>query len=118
MRKKNPEFTSNIERNNIRVTYEIGREAILFDLLNTALYEHSEEYKQFDHVFRRDDNNSTGSYLFRDDFNELYDELDRLNFTKTRTPYPSETDEQVWLGLQDMRLEAELKEFEEEGELY
>lgn len=115
MRKKNPEFTTNIERNNIRLTYEIGREAVLFDLLNTHLYEHSETYKQFDHVFRRDDNKSTGSYLFRDDFSELYDELDRLSFTKTRTAYPTETDEQVWLSLQDRRLQADLEEFEQDG---
>ena len=118
MSEKKPEFTSNIERNNIRVTYQLGREAVLFDLFNTALYEHSEEYRQFDHVFRVDDNKSSGSYLFRDDFSELYDELDRLNFTKTRSAYPTETDEMVWLGLQDRRLQTELKEFEERGELY
>ena len=115
MSEKQPEFTSSIERNNIRVTYEIGREAVLFDLLNTHLYEHSEAYKQFDHVFRVDDNRSTGSYLFREDFSELYDELDRLNFNKTRTAYPSENDEQAWLTLQDRQLQAELKEFEQGG---
>lgn len=114
MSEKVPEFQTNIERNNIRVTYQLGREAILFDLLNTNLYEHPEEFKQFDHVFRLNDNEQTGVYFFREDFSELYDELDRMNFTKMRNAYPTEDDEKVWLSLQDRRLQADIEQFEQE----
>lgn len=115
MSEKQPEFESSIERNNIRVTYELGRKSILFDLMNTALFEHPEEYRQFDHIFRRNDDEASGVYFFREDFDELYDELDRLNFTKTRATYPTEADERAWIGVQDKRLKADLERFEKEG---
>jgi hypothetical protein len=115
MKEKQPKFESNIERNNIRVTYDIGHQAVLFDLFNTTLYEHSEKYRQFDHIFRSDDNDESGVYLFRENLGELYDSLDSMYFTKIRTAYPSEVDEKAWLDLQDMRLQDDLEEFEEDG---
>lgn len=109
-------FESNIERLNTRVTYQLGKKAVLFDTANSQLFEFDSPYEEFDHVFRRADNGRNGTYYFRNSFQDLYSTLDDQKFTKVRSKYPSEQDEQVWTDVQLRYLERDLQAFEESDE--
>ena len=113
------QFKSNIERQNKRVTVEMGRTALLFDYTNTVLYEHPEKYRNFDNVTlsREDGKNRTMVAYFREENPELYEVLTKEDFPKVFAPYPSELDEQCWLLCQDRNMANDIAEFEERGEL-
>lgn len=109
-------FESSIERLNTRVTYQLGRKAVLFDMENSHLFEFDTPYEEFDHIFRRNDDGEHGTYYFRSAFEDLYSNLDDQKFTKIRSKYPSEQDEQVWTSMQLRYLERDLEEFEASDE--
>ena len=114
------QFKSNIERQNKRVTVEMGRTAVLFDYTNTVLYEHPEQYRSFDNVTHcvEADGKQVMTAYFREDNPELYDTLAKEGFPRLYAPYPSIEDESCWLKSQDMMLASDIAEFEERGELY
>ena len=116
MSENEPRFESSIERFNTRVTFQIGRKAVLFDMHNSQLFEFSPPYNELDHVFRANDNGKRGVYYFRQSFKNLYATLDDNDFTKIRSKYPSERDEEVWMSMQLKHLEQDLQEFEESDE--
>lgn len=101
---KQPEWQSSIERYNKRLTIEMGSRAVLFDYQNTRLYEHAEEYRQFDHVFRVNDDGETGVFYLRDDHEPLWDTLVGHNFPRDVKDYPTEKDERVILTYFDQSL--------------
>lgn len=94
--KRNPnEWQTSIERYDKKLTVRIGRKALLFSFLNTQLYEHGKGYEQFDHVFRVNDDQSSGTYYLRDEYRELYDALVEHEFPRLFRPYPTEADERT-----------------------
>ena len=113
-------FESSIERRNKRVTFEMGRAALLFDYTNTILYEHPEPYRNFDNVTlsREDGERHTLTAYFREDNPELYETLQKENFPRMFVPYPAEMDEECWVNNQDALLAQDIERFEERGELY
>ena len=109
--KRNPnQFESSIERKNKRMTIQLGQKAILFDYTNTQLFEHSEAYAQFDHVFRVNDDRAQGVYYLRDDFPELWDILAGESYPRHVQEYPTETDEQRIMEFIDQRLSGALEQ--------
>ncbi len=111
-KRSKPEFDSSIERVNRRVTASMGRKSIIFDYLNTTLYEHAAQYEMFDHVFRVNDKGETGTYFLRQDFKDLWDKLTENNFPRQINPYPTPSDEATILGFYDQRLAKELEGME------
>ena len=106
---KKPEFESSIERYNKRLTIEMGKRAMLFDYQNTRLYEHAEEYRQFDHVFRVNDDGEKGAFYLRDGYEPLWDALVEHNFPRDVRDYPTENDERAILTYFDRSLHKELE---------
>ena len=105
-------FETNIRRLNKRIVHEIGDKAIIFDYMNTALYEHGEAFEAFDHITRLDDSEETGMVYYKEHFPELYEELYLADFPRLFAPYPQESDERSWLNVQDYLLEHELEQLE------
>jgi hypothetical protein len=101
---KQPEFQSSIERKNLRATIKLGRAAVLFDFNNTELYEFPEPYADFDHVYRLNDADQGAIYYPRNDYPHLFEQLDALQFPKTRRKYPSVQDERVMTELWDKQM--------------
>ena len=99
-------FQSNIERYDKKLIAQIGRTAIVFSYLNTRIYEHPEQYRQFDHAYRTDDEGD--KYYLRSTYPEIYDALNEHNFPKSTMPYPSLHDEEVIMKHYDETLHQEL----------
>lgn len=105
-------FETFINRKNPRINVKIGRVALLFDHENTMLYEHSEEYKHFDHVYRVNDSGDSGNLIARSASEELYSKLLEHNFPRMYRQYPTEPDEEAILSLWDRELNNELEAME------
>ena len=88
-------WESAIERYDKKLTIRLGQKSIVFTFLNTQLYEHGEEYPQFDHVFRLNDDQNQGTYYLRDEYAELYDALVQHEFPRVFRAYPTEADEKI-----------------------
>lgn len=115
--KRNPdEWQTSIERYDKKVTAEMGRTAVVFSYLNTSLFEHAEEYSQFDHIFRVNDDKESGVYYLRDVFPELWDTLEQHNFPRNTAPYPSVSDEQVITNFHEAAMFRGLEELLENGD--
>lgn len=100
------EFETSIERKNIRVTAQLGEKAVIFDYLNSTLFEFPETFSHMNHVYHKV--NKKGTYYFVDQFGELYETLDKNDFPRMRQPFPSETDERVYGEYFDKRLGQQL----------
>ena len=96
-KKPKQEFQSSIERYDKKVTVEVGRKAFVFSYLNTMLFEHPEQYTQFDHAYRVNDGGQTGVYWMRADSPELWDTLVKHDFPRKFMPFPTTEDEAIIL---------------------
>jgi len=114
---KPEQFESSINRHTLRYYKEIGGKFLEFTLTNSKLFHYPDEYKEFDHVFRANDDFRDGVYYFRQDFGELYHELDAMQFTNTRQPFPTLNEERVYYTFQQNKLERELDKFSKGGDL-
>ncbi len=116
---KEPEFQSSIERKRLRRMIKLGEAAVEFTSDNTSLFTFSQEYEQFNHVYRKKDKDEGGggTYYFVPEFKEVFAELDEAGFPLNRAMYPSIGDEKVYVNWQDKRLENELKKFGDGGDL-
>lgn len=106
-----PEFESSIERVNRKVVMQIGHKSIIFDYLNTVLYEHAEPYSMFDHAFRLNDGQSTGAFYLRSGLPELWDSLTKHHFPRRFNPYPTLADEEVIMNFITNDLDGRWEQF-------
>ena len=94
--KRDPEaWQTAIERYDKKLTAKVGNKAVVFTFLNTQMYEYPEEYSQFDHAFRVNDDGEQGTYYLRDNFPELWGVLEEHHYPRIVMPYPSEGDERI-----------------------
>lgn len=94
--KRNPnEWQTSIERYDKKLTAKMGKKSVVFTFANTMLYEHAEEYQQFDHAFRANDDGNSGVFYLRDNFKELWDLLEEHQYPKLRRPFPTLDDERI-----------------------
>lgn len=118
----NPEtedkFESSIKRHQIRIFHMLGGKAIEFNLANAKIFSHPPEFSQFDHVYRiADKKPDPNVYYFREDYQQLYQDLDACNFPNNRQPFPSIADEKMYYDYQSNRLQRELDKFSNGGDL-
>lgn len=112
-----PTFESSINRQRLRIFHTLGGKAIEFTLENTRLYSHVEGFKEFDHVHRKNDEGPGSVYYFRQDYEQLYNDLDNSGYINIRQPYPTQGDERMYYEFQNEKLEKELNKFSNGGDL-
>lgn len=113
-----PAFVSSIKRPQIRHFETLGGKTVEFNLQNTKIYSHPEEFSEFDHVYRlksaADENNV---YYFKQDYEPLYETIRSLGFMAVRQAFPTEEDEKLYYQFQANKLERELNKFSNGGDL-
>jgi hypothetical protein len=115
---KKPVFESSIKRHQIRHFETLGGKTVEFNLQNTKIYSHPEEFQEFDHVYRlKSSPEENNVYYFKQDYDRLYETITALGFMAIRQAYPTETDEQLYYQFQENKLQRELDKFSNGGDL-
>ena len=113
-------FKSSIERRPRRQILNIGGKAVEFTLQNSGIYVFKKQHSQFDHIYRRGDKNQgVNTWYFTEEpqFNELREQLEKVEWPLHRADYPSEKDEEMYYLFQNNKLERELDKFSKGGDL-
>lgn len=109
--KRDPnQWETSIERFDKKLTCQLGDKAIVFTMGNTMMYEHAEEYRQFDHIYRVNDKGDSGAYYLRDDQPRLWDRLTEETYPRLVRYFPTPDDERIIMGYFDNQIQNNVDE--------